>query len=151
MKLKYSIGMYLLLCFAVPYPDFFAVEAGVASWKNLLFVFGHANMLHYIINGFGWIMLWKIITWNRLITAWILSALYITWLPASNPVLGWSAIIYYFLGLCFSYMPRERRWRLALVTVAGLLIPHVAAGIHIAMLISGWLFRKVEVAWQKTE
>ncbi len=151
MKLKYFFWLYLLMGIAVPYPELMAAGPGTEAWKNWIYMFGHAGWLHYTLNGIGWLMMWKIATVRRTLTAYALSVCAAYWLPHSEQLLGWSTVICYYLGLCFAYMPKQQRYRLVAVMVIGLFIPHIAASLHLIMLASGWLIRKLEIAWEKTE
>ncbi len=150
MRLRYSQGFYTLLALALPWPERFAAAGGWDGGRCLIFMAGHAGVLHYAVNALGWLMLWRVATVGRTLAAWAFSALCAALLPLDEPVLGWSCIIYYYLGLCLAGMPRARRRRLLAVTVAGFFLPHVAAGMHAALLAIGWLMRKLEVAWERT-
>lgn len=150
MKLRHSLGVYALMAAAVPFPEVFATAGGLRNWHNLVFMFGHAGLLHYLLNGLAWLLLWKVVTPGRTLTAWSLSALCAAIIPLPEPTIGWSPIIYYYLGLCLAHMPRADRWKLILLTLAGFFMPHIAAGMHLALLTTGWLMRKLEIAWEKT-
>lgn len=151
MKLRYSMGMFMLMAPAVLRPEWFAAGKDTEAWKCLIYMFGHADALHYLINGLGWLMMWKVATWSRTITAWAISALAVWIMAPETPVIGWSGIIFYYLGLCMRGMKKSNRIKLMAITAAGFMMPHIAAGIHVTMLIAGWIGRKMELAWEKTK
>ena len=150
MRLRYSLGIYVLMAAAIPFPDVLATNGGIRNWHNLVFMFGHAGILHYLLNGLAWLLLWKVVTVTRTFAAWVFAVLCAAIIPLSEPTIGWSPIIYYYLGLCLAHMPRTGRWKLILLTLAGFFMPHIAAGMHLALLAAGWLMRKLEIAWGKT-
>lgn len=138
---------YLLLAFLVPYREELAVSRTSEWWTHLTYMFGHAGWLHYILNGVGWLAMRKIATPARTVTACIIACA----IPATDmPVLGWSVVLYYYMGLCLATMRRADKWRLIAVVAAGFLIPWIAAWHHAVMLAAGWMIRKVEVSWQRT-
>lgn len=151
MKLKYTLLLYLFMALAVPFPDYFAAGHGTPPINHWIYMFGHAGWLHYLLNGLGWLMMWKIATPARTLTAYLLGVVAVYVLPLPEAVLGWSAILYYYLGLCLAYMPPGRRSRVLALTCIGFLIPHIAASIHLFMLAAGWIIRKIELRWERSQ
>lgn len=150
MKLSYFFGLYILMLAALPFPEYFAYGPSSPTWKCFLFMFGHAGIMHWLMNGIGWLMMWKIATPGRTFVAYLFSACAVLFLPADENILGWSCVIYYYLGLCLAHMPHARRWKVFLLTFIGFFIPHIAASVHLALLAAGWIGRKMEQAWKKT-
>ena len=139
--------LYLLMAPLVPLSHELAVHAGSAWWTHLVYMYGHAGWAHYLLNGLGWVMMRKIATPARTATAVAVAAL----LPATHlPVLGWSVVIYYYLGLCLASMPSVARMRLLALVGIGFFLPWIAAWHHAGMLTAGWILRKVERKWEKT-
>lgn len=151
MRLRYFFILYLSMLFLLPFRDDMAAGGSYSHWHNWIYMFGHAGGLHYTLNGIGWLMMWKIATVKRTMAAWLLSVIAMYAVSPSQPVLGWSTIIYYYLGLCMNHAPRSRQVSLILLTLTGLLLPNIAAWLHLIMLAAGWIARKVEVAWERTE
>lgn len=151
MKLRYFLLIYAAMLPLLPLRDVLAAGAGRENWHNWVYMLGHASLLHYLLNGIGWLMMWKVATWWRTLAAWIFSALFMYVIPACQPVLGWSTVIYFYLGMCMNHSPTGRKVKLLLLTMTGFLLPNIAAGMHLAMLAAGWVTRKVELAWERTQ
>lgn len=142
-----QIAAYLLLAPLVAYSHELAVHDGSPWWTHVTYMFGHAGWLHYCLNGAGWVMMRKIVTPARTLTAVAVAAL----LPATQlPVLGWSVVLYYYLGLCLASMTVSARLRLLLPVAIGFFLPWIAAWHHAGMLAAGWLMRKLERKWEET-
>ena len=95
------VAAYILLAPLVFYGEYMAVCNGSPWWTHLTYMFGHAGWLHYLLNGIGWAMMHRIITPARTLTAITVAAM----LPETHiPVLGWSVVIYYYMGLCLAGM-----------------------------------------------
>lgn len=142
-----QVAAYTLLCVLIPFGGQLAVSETSAWWTHFTYMLGHANVLHYCLNGIGWTLMRPILTPARTLTACLIAAA----IPASAiPVLGWSVILYYYMGLCLASMPRGARVRLLLLVSIGFFIPWIAAWHHAVMLTAGWLIRKVERKWEKT-
>lgn len=142
-----QIVAYLLLAPLVCYGKDLAVYDGSPWWTHATYMFGHAGWLHYFLNGLGWLMMWRITTSARTLSAVAVAAL----LPPTHlPVLGWSVVIYYYLGLCLAAMPTGARIRLLMLVGIGFFLPWIAAWHHAGMLAAGWMLRKVERKWERT-
>lgn len=142
-----QVAAYVLLCPLIHLGGMLAVSETSPWWTHFTYMLGHASVLHYAMNGIGWTLMRPILTPARTLTAYLIAAA----IPASSvPVLGWSVILYYYMGLCLAAMPRGARIRLLLLVSVGFFIPWIAAWHHAAMLFAGWLIRKVERKWEKT-
>lgn len=145
--MKWWLIYYMLLAFLIPYRDMLAVSRESEWWTHFAYMLGHAGWLHYMLNGIGWLAMRKIITPARTVTACIIG----WFIPATDmPVLGWSVVLYYYMGLCLATMRRADKWRLIGIVAIGFLMPWIAAWHHAIMLAAGWMIRKVEVSWQRT-
>lgn len=151
MKLRYFIAIYTAMAFLIPFHDKIAACGGTEEYRNWVYMFGHAGWLHYMLNGIGWLMMWKIATPTRTACAYLLSVSAAYMIPHDEPVLGWSTVIFFYTGMCLAHMPRKRIIRIALVIAISFFIPHIAALMHLYMLIAGWMIRRLEIAWKKTE
>ena len=141
------VTAYILLAPLVLYGKEMAVFSGSPWWTHLTYMFGHAGWLHYLMNGICWAMMHRIITPARTLTAIAIAAI----LPETHiPVLGWSVVVYYYMGLCLAAMKTSARLRLLAIVVAGFLMPWIAAWHHAGMLFAGWMIRKVEMKWERT-
>lgn len=138
---------YLLLAPLVLLGQYLAVMDGSPWWTHLTYMFGHAGWIHYALNGAGWVAMRHITTTGRTITAITVASL----IPASDvPVLGWSVVIYYYLGLCMASMSAGARLRLMALVGIGFFVPWIAAWHHATMLTAGWIMRILERKWEKT-
>lgn len=150
MKLRYFILLYLFMLAALPYPEQLAAGKNYPAWHCLIYMFGHAGILHYLLNGIGWLMMWKIATWPRTIIAWLVAALSVYILMPDKAVLGWSSVIYFYLGMTLAHAGRQRKISLILLTLTGMFIPGIAAALHLSTLAAGWIYRKIERRWEMT-
>lgn len=141
--MRYSAGFFAAMLPLLPFHAFL-------SASHWLYMFGHAGLMHYALNGLGWLFLWRVITPWRTLAAWLVSVGVSFIVPSNHPVIGWSVVIYYYLGLCLSSMDRQSRNRFLLLTLVGFFLPHIAAAHHAAMLAIGFLMRKLEVRWERT-
>lgn len=124
-----------------------AVSDTSAWWTHYTYMFGHAGWLHYCMNGLGWFLMRPIHTPCRTLTAIVIASL----IPATaTPTLGWSVVLYYYMGLCLASMKTGDKVRMLLLIFVGFFIPWIAAQHHAVMLLSGWLVRKVERRWERT-
>lgn len=145
--MKWWALIYIMMFPLIPWGKELAVHAQSPWWTHFTYMWAHAGILHYAANGLCWLMMWKIISPSRTITAIIIASL----VPAgTTPTLGWSVILYYYMGLCVAGMSPEARTRLLLLIGVGFLIPWIAAWHHTWMLIAGWIIRKLEVKWFRT-
>lgn len=145
--MRWWAWIYLLMLPLIPWGTALAVSTDSPWWTHITYVWAHAGILHYCLNGLCWVMMRNIITPARTITAIAIASL----IPAGDlPVLGWSAILYYYMGLCIATMHPSSRVRLMLLVALGFFMPWIAAGHHALMLAAGWLIRKVEVKWLRT-
>ena len=141
------VTAYVLLCPLVYIGKELAVSDSSAWWTHFTYMFGHASLTHYLMNGMGWAFMRPVITPGRTLTAIVIAAL----LPATTiPTLGWSVVLYYYMGLCLGSMPTGAKIRMLLLVCAGFFIPWIAAQHHALMLFFGWLIRKVERRWNQT-
>jgi len=144
MKQMYG---YLLLAPLILYGKDLAVCAGSPWWTHFTYMFGHAGWIHYALNGIAWLLMRRIVTPARTVTAVLVAAL----LPETHiPVLGWSVVLYYYMGLCLAAMTKSAKLRILAIVAAGFFVPWIAAWHHAGMLFAGWMIRKVEMKWERT-
>jgi hypothetical protein len=110
-------------------------------------MWGHASLLHLLMNLLAWLMLWRILTVWRTLAAWACAVGVWLLMPKSPPVVGWSVIICFYLGMLFA---SKHRWDILVPILAGFLLPGVAAWHHLLMLTCGMIYRKTEVRWRRT-
>lgn len=150
MKLRYFLMIYALMALLIPYHEKMAAN-GMEEYRNWIYMFAHAGWLHYTLNGIGWLMMWKIATPARTVTAYVFAVMAAYIISCKEPVLGWSTVIFFYTGMCIAHMPKKRIAKIILVTAISFFIPHIAALMHLYMLVAGWMIRRLEIAWKKTE
>lgn len=141
------IGMALL----IPIAPYLAVSADSSLYTHFTYQFAHANILHWIVNGWALLILHNLLRPLRLIIAYLLSVI-ITFIPATTPpepsggMLGSSVITCFFFGFIAPYFWRKGErltacMMLALIII-GFFIHGIAAWPHLLMFLSGivWFF-----------
>jgi hypothetical protein len=115
----------------------------------LTYMFGHAGWLHFMLNALSHALLWRMVSPQRLVVAWVCAAA--CWfLPSSIPVLGWSVVIYFLVGLTLARRCGSSRLNVVLSLVVSFFIPGIAALHHALMLGLGFLWSKWEGVWSRT-
>lgn len=159
MKLRYQWTPVLLLIFLIPLRGILALPPDGGTWvQHLLYPLAHANFLHWFCNCAAWFALWSFVTPRRLgasylsailigfVLAHAPNALASVWLPfgeaclaapSASPTLGFSVIIFWFLGFILPALSTYRRMRLLLLVLISLFIPGMAASFHIAAMLMG--------------
>ena len=152
--MRYSVGLYILLGCLLPFCHEMAVSSNAPAYTHYIYMFAHAGRLHWALNGFAWALLWKIITPARTLVAYLFSVLVSFLLPtigAATNVIGWSVIIFWYWGFLLPGMVKERRLRFLALVAISFFIPGIAASWHFAMLLAGYVSRKIYNVWQRTE
>jgi len=154
MKMRHSLGFYTALLLLLPLSQHMAVGSDTPIYTHYIYMFAHAGWLHWALNGFAWALLWKIITPARTLVAYLFSVLVSFLLPgigAATNVIGWSVIIFWYWGFLLPGMMKERRLRFLALVAGSFFIPGIAASWHFAMLVAGYVSRKIYNVWQRTE
>lgn len=142
MKMRYIILEIAVLGVLLPETD----TLSMSRWTYML---GHGGWVHYALNMTSWLLMWRIATPGRTLVAY-LTAVACHFIPDKGTVVGWSVVIYFFLGMMLCGMPNNRRWRIVGCLALGAFLPYIAAWHHAAMLACGWIYRKVEERWVQT-
>ena len=111
-----------------------------------MYVFGHANVWHWLLNSWCMVVLHNLFGWKNTVTAYVL-AVVVSYVPnyslvtdAEVPVVGFSTILMYMYGLATEYFWRREKWIvISLLSFLGVgyLIPNCAAMWHALMWIAG--------------
>ena len=133
-----SLTTALLMLFLIPFAPVFAVSASAPLYTHFIYMFAHANILHWLFNAWGLLIMHKLFTLPRCITAYLI-AIAISFLPSpsllgrvgerlshlssfifhlssSSPLLGgprgalgFSVILFFFIGyLIFFFRKRNK-------------------------------------------
>lgn len=148
VPLRYQWGLFLLMGALLP----ISPSLSLSGWDSspvsfFLWPFAHANVLHCLVNLWAWIWLWPLVTWSRLCLAYAISFLaglaHIAITPHPLPLLGFSGIIFFFVGASVPLRPLKS----VLISIAFLVLPvlffdTIAAGVHIITFVCGWAYSK---------
>ncbi len=129
-----------------------ATSPSAPLYTHFIYVFGHANLLHWLINAWACLVLHNVFRWYRLLVAYA-CAVGATFLPYvctdAHPVLGLSSVTTFFFGVITPYLWRTNRMAvkmmLALLAI-GIFLPHIAALLHIIAFATGYLYAHLEKA-----
>ena len=156
-----SLTTALLMLFLIPFAPTFAVSASAPLYTHFIYMFAHANILHWLFNAWGLLIMHKLFTPSRCITAYLI-AIAISFLPSSpftplNPhppstgglggSLGFSVILFFFIGyLIFFFRKRNKTafLQVILFIIIGFFIPNMAATYHLLAFLSGAIYFKIE-------
>lgn len=142
MKLRYQLILLAVMIILVPH------HRELSSCR-LTYMFGHAGYIHYMLNATSYIFLWRIASPGRLFVAW-LCAVGCSFIPSALPVIGWSVVIYFLVGMTLAYRSKVAILNIIAPIAISLFIPGIAAAHHAAMLFLGVLWSKWEGVWQRT-
>ncbi len=164
-KLYLTILFCLCLLTALPFPHIFACGTSTPAYTHFVYMFGHANCLHWLVNSWTLLVLHNVIKPHRLIASYLLAVLTsylhsqfsILLLPSPIgegagerlpiPTLGLSVITAFFLGFIALYLRRTNRFAfyatIALLII-GVFLPHIAGISHLLMFLSGLIYYKAE-------
>jgi len=124
----------------------------VQSISPFFYMFGHANIGHWLINSWCILMLHNIFRTYRFVVAYASSVLFgLVWVAVASamsvPVIGFSAILFWFYGYLIPYYWHKRRSSivyLALFLLVGFIIPNMAGIFHAGLLVMGFVFYHLE-------
>ncbi len=142
MKKLYLTALAVaLMAPLIPLAPLLAVAPGSPGFTHWLYMLGHGNVLHWLVNGWTLLMLHNVFRWYRLLTAYLVAVAASFILPLvpytavspPSPVLGASVITAFFLGwVSPHYWQRDRLTAcfIAAIIIAGFFIPGIAAAYH---------------------
>ena len=162
IPLRYQWTPVLLLVLLIPFRDGMALPpAGASLFRHLAYPIAHAGFLHWFINATAWLSLWRFVSWRRMAAAWCSAVLIgylapylqLPFLPCSErrPVLGFSVVIFWFLGFILPLLRSGARLRLVATVCISCFIPGIAASFHIAALFLGLAYGFVRLAYIRTK
>lgn len=154
IPLRYQWGlMFLAWMVFIPLSQSLALRAWDSPWYCfLLWPLSHASILHLAINAYAWLWQWPLVTPARLAAAYLVSllaGLFHLLLPHHLPLLGFSGVIFFFIGLSAPVRPLKS----LTLTLIFLLLPlflfnTIAASVHIFCFFVGFLYYKI-LLWQR--
>lgn len=137
----------LLMALLIPLHASLAVSPSTPPYTHFVYMFGHANVVHWAVNAWCLLMVHRLFRIHRLLASWAFSvALSFLYHPAL-PVLGASVVISFFMGFTSSWLYRRKRlafWQMLALLCMGCLLPHIAGLYHLVLFVLGYLYAKAE-------
>lgn len=151
-KIGYIMLVVALMALVISLAPVMSVSQTSPLYTHFVYMFAHANWMHWLINSWGLLMLHNLYNLQRLAVAYVVAvALSFVYYPAL-PVLGASVFISFFTGFMFFWLYKKRRhvfWQVLALLIFGCFIPHIAAAYHIIMFVAGLIYNRIE--WLKAD
>lgn len=142
-----TLLIILLMAFIIPLHANMAVSPSTPIYSHFVYMFGHANFIHWAVNAWCLLMVHRQFSFHRLLASWLASvALSFLYYP-SLPVLGASVIISFFMGFTAPLLYRRKRiafCQMLLLLLIGCLLPHIAGIYHLILFALGFIYAKAE-------
>ena len=142
-----TLLIILLMAFIIPLHANMAVSPSTPIYSHFVYMFGHANFIHWSANSWCLLMVHRQFSFHRLLASWLASvALSFLYYP-SLPVLGASVIISFFMGFTAPWLYRRKRLafcQMLLLLLIGCLLPHIAGIYHLILFALGFIYAKAE-------
>lgn len=142
-----TLLIIFLMAFIIPLHAYMAVSPSTPIYSHFVYMFGHANFIHWAVNAWCLLMVHRQFSFHRLLASWLASvALSFLYYP-SLPVLGASVIISFFMGFTAPWFYRRKRLafcQMLLLLLIGCLLPHIAGIYHLILFALGFIYAKAE-------
>lgn len=142
-----TLLIILLMAFIIPLHADMAVSPSTPIYSHFVYMFGHANFIHWSVNAWCLLMVHRQFRFHRLLASWLASvALSFLYYP-SLPVLGASVIISFFMGFTAPWFYHRKRlafYQMLLLLLIGCLLPHIAGIYHLILFALGFTYAKAE-------
>lgn len=146
-KVEYVLLCILLMALIIPMHETLAVSKQTPAYTHFVYMFGHANVIHWLINSVSLVLLTNLISLPRMVTAYV-SAVAVSFLLYDDmAVIGASVFVCWLVGFMSLWLWNKRRmafWQMAAATVIMFFIPGIAAMHHLAMMAAGLIGNRVE-------
>lgn len=142
-----TLVFIILMAFMIPQHAHLAVSPSSPLYTHFVYMFGHANFIHWAVNAWCLLMVHHQFRIHRLVASWMGSVVLSFLYYPSLPVLGVSVIISFFMGFTAPILYRTNRfafWQMVFLLCAGCLIQHIAGLYHIILFAFGFIYYKVE-------
>lgn len=154
MKRFLSIFCFLLLLLiAIPAKEQLACSDSSPFFTHFVYMFAHANVLHWACNAWSVLALHNTLRWYRVSLAYVLAVLLSFLLPLQMPVIGASVIVCFFIGFIAKYLyckSRRAFYMTIALIVLSCLLPGYAGVYHVVMFAFGGAFWFAEKWCKKT-
>lgn len=125
----------------IPFSKLLATEASAPLYTHFVYMFAHANILHWLINA------WAIMALHRIISARMAVIAYTTAVVlsffTSQLTVGASAMIFFVFGCLTPTLLTHNRvflLQIAVFLILAFFLPNIAAGIHLTAYIVGIVY-----------
>lgn len=142
-----TLFIILLMAFIIPLHADMAVSPSAPTYSHFVYMFGHANFIHYAVNAWCLLMVHRQFRFHRLFASWLASVVLSFLYYPSLPVLGASVIISFFMGFAAPWLYRRKRlafFQMLLLLLIGCLLPHIAGIYHLILFALGFVYAKAE-------
>ncbi len=136
-----AIGLNIVMLALMPFANVLATKASAPLYTHFLYVFTHANILHWLINA------WAIMALHRIVSVRMAAVAYSTAVILSfftdQSTVGASAMIFFVFGCLTPTLLTHKRvflLQIAIFLVLAFFLPNIAAGIHLAAYIVGIVY-----------
>lgn len=142
-----TLVVLALMLVVLPQHALLAVSPSSPIYTHFVYMFGHANFVHWAVNAWCLLMVHRQFRIHRLLASWLGSVgLSFVYYPPL-PVLGASVIISFFMGTTAPWLYSCKRlafWQMFILLCIGCLLPHIAGFYHLILFTLGFLYAKVE-------
>lgn len=157
-RLYLTLASIAIMAVLIPLAPFMAVSQQSPAYTHFVYMFGHANILHWLINAWALVTIHNLLRPHRLIIAYTLSIL-ITILPSPftilpshftlhpSPLIGSSVLTVFFFGFyspCLFRRDKLASLMIVALIIIGFFIPGIAALPHLVMFLFGLVYFFIE-------
>lgn len=142
-----TLLIILLMAFIIPLHANMAVSPSTPIYSHFVYMFGHANFIHWAVNAWCLLMVHRQFSFHRLLASWLCSVLLSFIYYPALPVLGASVLISFFMGFTAPWLYRRKRLafcQMLLLLLIGCLLPHIAGIYHLILFALGFIYAKAE-------
>jgi len=152
-RLYLVLAFCLLMATLIPLASVMAVSPSTPTYTHFVYMFGHANILHWLINAWSFLVLHNVLRWYRLLTAYLLSVTlsflisHFSCSSSAAPTIGASVLTCFFFGFIAPWLWQRQKvavLMMLLLILAGFFLSGFAAGYHLIMFISGLIASYIE-------
>ncbi len=151
-KIRYIMLAVVIMAAILSLAPYMAVSPSSPLYTHFIYMFAHANWMHWLINAWGLIVLHNLYTIQRLVVAYMAAVMLSFIYYPELPVIGASVFISFFTGFMIFWLYKKKRlvfWQVLALLVFGCFIPHISAAYHIIMFLAGLIYNRIE--WLKAD
>lgn len=147
---KFTLTLLLaaaMFC-ALPMAPLCAVSPQTPIYTHFIYMFAHANPLHWLVNSWAMLFMHRLFTPMRLTAAYLTAVAisFFTWHDTTT--LGFSVILFFFIGYilypCWKCRNNSVLAQTALFIGIGFFLPSMAASYHLLAMLAGIIYYQAE-------